>query len=240
MSLSVFSPDILPSPFMATDQLITSLAYSGDIVWWDKQFSLFLLPKDSVLYPTSLLGVLYSYIKKNPHIKRIVYIRERENIETLRPSDSGVNFVLGKKILYDLEYYDNLPFPIQGDKDFYVEDEFWASHVMYARLLEDNVKLVPLVLWKNFQKNNFWLDSLFESIFRDSDTICVLCQNVTFSADDQEEILLRNGQEDFLAQSFYSYADKIDSDTTLLQSELINTQSNWNDVYQTFQWIFAL
>lgn len=241
MSLSVFSPDILPSPFVATDQLITSLAYSADSELWGSHFSIFLVPQDSILYPTSMLWILYAYILQNPHINRIVYLREGEQQESIRPIDTGIDFVLWSQINYDMSYYNMLDFETKSVDDFPINQQFFASHMMYARLL-DSIKVVPIVLWKWFKKkNNNWLQSLFGRVMNDSQTLCVLCQNSLFTFDEKDQVVLSDVIDNsYILQSFYNYSAHIKTSVTLLQSEVYDTKSLWNEIEQTFQWIFAL
>ena len=75
MAYSSFSPDILTSPFISLDQIITSLTYSAQSLEDDERdFTFFLVPANTLLYPTCALGAVYTYAMNHPEIKRIVYL----------------------------------------------------------------------------------------------------------------------------------------------------------------------
>lgn len=88
---------------------------------------------------------MYAYLQQHPEVQRIVYIRQDQQSESFRPVHAGIDFVLGKKILYDLSYYDTFPIDVQVHDDFPIDSMFFSSHVMYARLLND-VQIVPLIV----------------------------------------------------------------------------------------------
>ncbi len=179
MSYINFDEDIQISPFLSFDQILTSLIYaSRSNMLSTTSFSCALIPQDSLLYPSSILWSFYWSLLRYPAVSRIVYIRQDDNIIVpTRPADEGVDHIFGKRISYDIPYYDHFDiWSLENKNDFYVDSIFRYSHVFYARLLHDIV-LVPLVIPSSLlgdKKLFSWLTSYIKSLRNDPTTVCVL------------------------------------------------------------------
>jgi hypothetical protein len=229
MSSTTLSPGILPSPFISLDQIIISLVYSADAVEWGQNFSLFLVPESSTLYPSSVLGWLYAYLLKNPQITRIVYFMQDDIIEWIIPSDISIEFVLWTSLVYDTDYYQNFEFCIKEQrKDFYIDSLLRSSHVLYSRILE-NIKLCPLVLPRNILKDTKiydWLLSYMKSIENDSSTVCVFFDSHTFSIDEDSQVSISKEKLYGIGNIFYDSISSASSSFTI-RIYWNSTRSRW-------------
>ena len=242
MSSTVFSSDILVSPFLSLDQIITSLTYSSQMIdfdWLDKNsnFSFFLVPKITWIHPISVLGWVYSYLMNKTDVSRIVYIWS-DNIDKVTWSaDLVIDHILWKSMKYDNKYYDN--FNIQlSQKDFYTDSLFRSTHVFYSRFLE-NVSLVPIVLPLENKNNSLSTLDIKEinNIINDPSTVCLLFDDYTFSLNEDSEVSFQR-EKGSINKIFYDYCIQYQKTPHLLQSELLEDTINPDiDIYQ---WIFAI
>ncbi len=242
MSSTTLSPDILPSPFISLDQIIISLAYSADVVEWSQKFSFFLVPENSTLYPSSVLGWLYAYLLKNPQITRIVYFMQDDIAQWIVPEDKSIDFILWSSLFYDLDYYKNFEFcNIASKKDFYTDSLLRSSHVLYTRILQ-NIKLCPLVLPIHILKDKKiynWLMWYLDSMLNDHTTICVFFDSHSFSIDEDLQVSINKEKLYGMWNIFYDYCIQQEKYPHLLQSEFIQTLQDENTSQDIYQWIFA-
>ncbi len=183
-SYSQFDPHALPSPFVAADQIITSLTHMSDPSLQQSQYRFFLCPETVTLYPLNILGVLYAYIHHHPEIKRIIYIFPHDHPHTTIPAESGVSYVLGKTISYDLS---NIPIDHITTTSYHMDDPLRGYHMLYMSSLDDR-RITPL--WIGHDHLNNTLDDLFNWIDQSADTIGILCQDIIFSFDKLERPVL--------------------------------------------------
>ena len=243
MSSTSFSPDILLSPFLSLDQIITSLTYSAHFSdyqsWYSQNFSCFLVPKQAGIYPSSLLGSVYAYCMKNPHIRRVVYMRADDVHGIVWTEDTAIDYILGQSVFYDRDYYKH--FPMESyDKDFYTTHVFWSAHVLYSRFL-DNVSLVPIVLPTTLQDITIYkeLISQLDDIMNDEDTLCILADDYTFWLSEEWEVSLERNHS-IINRLFYDYCIQYGKTPHLIQSEAIDDDIYAKDNEDIYQWVFAI
>jgi hypothetical protein len=234
MSLVSFSPDILASPFISLDQGIISLVYSSDFIERSQKFSFFLVPKWSTLSPLSVLWSVYANLLYHTDIERIVYIRTDDVSEITGAADDGIDFVLGKTLYYDKDYYHSTGIIDNYKHDFYINDVFWSTQVLYVRFLE-NIKLVPIVL----PRSNYWswvrkqLKDILQDIQQDAHTICIMINHSTFSINQDSHVeFIHNDTMSEYDMLFYDYCIDNSIQPHLLQSE-------WLD-WDIYHWVFAV
>jgi hypothetical protein len=233
MSLVSFAPDLLPSPFVSLDQWIISLVYGSDYVENGDDFSFFLVPKLSVLSPLSVLWAVYANLYHRTDIKRIIYIRTDDIPVIVWSKDDGIDFVLGQTMYYDNEYYSNIGFIKEYQNEFYLNDEFWATHVFYSRFLQ-NIKLVPIVLPNSVSSSSIkkQLIKFLDNIKKDENTVCIIANNNKFVIDEKSHVKFINEEKvshnDML---FYDYCIEWWYKPHLIQSEVLQ--------WDVCNWVFA-
>lgn len=230
-SYSQFDPTVLPSPFVAADQILTSLTHMSDPALHHSQYRFFLCPKTVTLYPLNILWVLYAYIHHHPEIKRIVYILPHEHSQTTIPTEAWVSHVLGKTISYDLS---DIAIPYITIPAYHMDDPLRGYHMLYMSLLDDRL-ITPIRIGHDHL--NSTLHEIFASIDNSPDTIWILCQDIIFWFDDKQKPLLWDISKTSIVGQFFEYDDsRRKRDGALLHSILSHKTkdpdtSSWSETY---------
>lgn len=177
MSYAQFQSDILPSPFVAVDQMINTLVYGS---FYDPplyKLHNFLIPKTLFWSSQSyLLGSLYSYFSLESDTNTILYIWTGDVQTPTSSADDGITFVLGKTIDYNHDLLsDFCPFSYDRIHDFGKDDVLWSQHCYYASLCD--CYIIPLMLpyqWLEDDHNKSLLNQLFTWIQKKNDISCVV------------------------------------------------------------------
>lgn len=233
-----FPPDILFSPFVSLDQLITSMSYSSLSIESDKQFSFFLLPEEFIISSTCILASIYANLINRTDIKRIIVLGyDFQSSGSYGTADDKIHYILWGEVSYDGAYYHHLPFSLELKSWLSLDNIYWATHMMYTRLLE-GIQIVPIMFGKDMMIDNIYHETLVDRLsttYHDPQTIVIMMSRMTFSVDDKDHLELYDHHAD-AAHLFHRMAKQYKITPTLLQSEQF---WSYKTVWERYQGVFA-
>lgn len=236
MSYTHFQSDILPSPFMATDQIINTLVYGSFYDNPSAPLKIFLVPTTEIgISKSYLLWSLYSYLFSECSYSTILYIWHGDVDFPTLSNDEGMQFVLGKTIEYDRRLLEQLPFPYVLQDNFLIDQSLWAQHCYYQSL--GTAKLIPLVLpyeWLEHDDNKQLLSDLLSQLQVNNNVGCILIDD--FEIDSWEDDMELIVQQDSLSDYYNRYGQQIDQEAHLL---MIQPSTDDESVVRSW-WVLGL
>lgn len=236
MSYTHFQSDILPSPFVASDQLINTLVYGSFFEESSTSLRFFLLPISywwsSLSY---LLGSLYSYLLFADSYKTVVYIWHDDVDKPQIPSDEGIDFVLGKQITYDMSVYQSMNFESLSCPDFAMSNPTWSQHAYYLTI--SSMKASPIILPRDWWINEANREELknFLSILQENQIACVFIDTFDLQEIQDQESIEMTTSPWSLSDLYNQYALIFWRKEHLLALQPMIDGERWS----TVQWVFG-
>lgn len=153
-----------------------------------------IMPADISISRSSIVATLYYYLSQQSAIHRIIVLSASPQLSTLTlpsPDYAGIRYVLGKKILYDIELsrkIASLPGMAVAYSDDSLESDARYTHVHYLSFLPQQCTVLPVLCPMG---DRAALSAVVDAVLEEEGTMVLLMDNFAF-----RPLLDEEGQQD--------------------------------------------